>query len=69
MAEQPVQPEDEFLAPPENDPVLGEIRARRRRLWEESGRNIRRYIEQSEKREERRRQQERAAAGGERETE
>jgi hypothetical protein len=30
-----------------NDPVLEEIHAIRRRLWEEAGRDVRRYIERA----------------------
>lgn len=37
-----------------DDPVVEEVRAVRRRLWENSGRDIRRFIEQSRQSAERR---------------
>lgn len=61
--------EQERSQPLWDDPVIEEVRAIRRRLWEESGRSIRRYIEQSEQREERRRRQGPAAADGGKATE
>jgi len=53
MMNSSIQPEDQPSL--WNDPVVEEVRAIRRRLWEESGRDIRRFIERSKEAAERRR--------------
>lgn len=49
------RPQSNETPPLWDDPVVEEVRAIRRRLWEASGRNIQRFLEQSRQAAERRR--------------